>query len=68
MTEHSGGASSSEYAFTEREREFFAAQIAQINALIAAMNNAANLLVMQNSLEGRWLLKPDGTGMVKQDV
>jgi hypothetical protein len=54
-----------EHPFSDKERAFFLAQIAQINALIAAMNNAANLVVIQNGLEGEWQLKPDGAGLVK---
>jgi outer membrane protein TolC len=65
MTEHSGAELSNDHAFSDRERAFFAAQITQINALIAAMNNAANLVRVQNGLEGNWQVKPDGSGLVK---
>lgn len=56
---------STEYTFNEREQSFFAAQIAQINGLIAAMQNAANLVRVQNGLGGNWQVKPDGSGLVK---
>lgn len=55
-----------EYTFSDRERGFFAARIAQINELVAGMNSAAKLIVVQNGLEGNWSLKPDGSGLDKQ--
>jgi hypothetical protein len=54
-----------EHTFTPTERAFFGAQIEQINRMHAAMSNAANLVIAQNGLEGEWLLKPDGSGLVK---
>jgi hypothetical protein len=65
MTEHSTEESSSQFDFNEAERAFFGAQVDQINRLIAMMNNAANLVVMQNDLPGQWQLRPDGTGLIK---
>jgi len=57
-----------DYLFSDRERSFFAAQIAEVNKSIAMMNNAANLIVVQNDLPGKWVLKPDGSGLTRADT
>jgi hypothetical protein len=54
-----------EHNFTPAERAFFGSQLDQINRMFAAMNNAANLVMAQNGLEGEWQLKPDGSGLVR---
>ena len=54
-----------EYNFTDRELAFFAPQVEQLNRLAALMNNAASLVAMQQSLPGRWMMKPDGSGLIR---
>jgi hypothetical protein len=54
------------YDFTEAEKKFFQDQITKINTLMAAMQNAANLVVSQQELPGGpWQIKQDGTGLIK---
>jgi hypothetical protein len=57
--------SSNEYTFTEKERAFFAAQIEELNRRVLAVNTAAGLVAAQNGLEGQWMVKPDGSGLMK---
>lgn len=56
-----------EYTFTDRERAFFAAHLEELDRRVLALNTAANLVAAQNGIEGHWSLKPDGSGLVKQD-
>jgi hypothetical protein len=56
------------YEFTDKEKVFFQDQISKINAMLASMQNAANLIVAQQGLEGNWQIKPDGSGLIKPNV
>jgi hypothetical protein len=53
------------FDFSEKEKPFFQEQIQKINTLMAAMQNAANLVIVQQGLEGQWQIKPDGSGLIK---
>lgn len=57
----------SEYQFTAAERAFFAGLIAELNRQVLIVNTAAGLVTAQNGLEGQWLVKPDGSGLVKAE-
>jgi hypothetical protein len=59
---------SSEYTFTEKERAFFAVHLDELNKRVLAVNTAAGLVAAQNGLEGQWVIKPDGSGLVKQEA
>lgn len=54
-----------EYLFTDRERAFFMRQLGELSTMTAAVTNATNLICTQQGFEGRWQLKPDGSGLTK---
>jgi hypothetical protein len=58
----------SEHLFSEKERAFFAKQIQQVNAMQMAIQNAMALVIEQQSLEGQWRLKQDGSGIERVDL
>lgn len=56
-----------EYTFNDKERAFFATHLEELNKRVLAVNTAADLVVKQQGFEGRWMLRPDGSGLVKQE-
>lgn len=52
-----------DYQFSEGEREFFGKLAQQINAQMLALNNAISLVCTQQKLSGTYRLKSDGSGL-----